>query len=79
MEDTIKSTSELGLRFGFGSNDDRLITIPNPRPDLTANEIKVVGNKFANANALIGDKNGDSCTGIVEAYVKDKTKSIFDL
>ena len=79
MRDTIKSTSELSLRFSFGANDDRLITLPNPRPDLTASEIKAVGKKFSDNNILIGDKNGDSCTGISQAYIKDKTTTKLDL
>lgn len=73
MKDTVKSTSEISLRFGFGENDDRLITLPNPRTDITGEEIKAVGKKFSDYNAIIGDKNGDPCTGISEAYVKDKT------
>lgn len=79
MADTIKSSSELKMVFGFDDNDDRTATLQNPRNDLTASDIKVVSAFIKTNNLLIGDKAGAACVGIKTAKSLQKTVTQLDL
>lgn len=79
MADTIKSSNELKMVFGFYDNDTRTVTLDNPKPNLTAAAVKGVA-AFAKANnPIIGDKGGASVVGVNSAEVVEKTTTYLDL
>ena len=79
MADTIKSTSELKMEFGFYDNDTRIVTLENPKPDLTKADILNVANLAASTQPIIGDKGGAAVVGINSAKICDKTVTQLDL
>lgn len=79
MADTIKTASEVKYNFNFFDGDTRLVTMDNPRSDLTASDVKQLGAWAKINNPIIGDKGGASCTGIGEAYTVKKTTTNLDL
>lgn len=79
MADKVTSSNELKLVFGFYDNDTRTVTLDNPRPDLTAADIKAVGTLAKNTNPIIGDKGGARVVGINSAKIVEKTRYQLDL
>ena len=72
MADSTKSTYQLKLLAGFSDEDDRSITIDNPKSGLTWAQIEAL-ETYA-APVLIGDKYGASFTRFKEAkYVESTT------
>lgn len=71
MASTITNTHELKLLAAFADEDDRTITIPNPKANLTKTQIEA----FAEVAApvIIGDKYGATFTRFKKAYYFDKT------
>jgi len=79
MADTIKSSNELKMEFGFYDGDTRTVTLENPKPSLTANDIKAVATLAKNTQPIIGDKGGARVVGINSAKVFEKTDYNLDL
>ncbi len=79
MADTVKSSNDLKMEFGFYDGDTRTVTLENPRPDLTAADIKAVGTLAKNTNPIIGDKGGARVVGINTAKIFEKTDYNLDL
>ena len=77
--DTVTSSREGKFNFGFEDGDTRLITVPNPKINLTAEQINDVSQFAVTNNILIGDRAGASTTGIFEAYYEEVTKRQLDL
>lgn len=70
MADTIKTTRQLKLLAGFADEDDRTITIDNPKQNLTWADIEA----FQTVSfVLIGDKFGAAFTRYKEAKYVDTT------
>lgn len=63
MADTIKTASELKLEAYFQDNDTRVLTIDNPKANLTAAQINAVGATMKTTNAILGDKGGADVMG----------------
>lgn len=75
MATTISTFNNLKLVAAFSDEDDRTITLPNPKPNLTKEEIDAVGAKAV--DVLIGDKYGAEFTRIKTAsYVTGSTTTI---
>ncbi len=79
MADTIKSSSELKLVWGFYDDDDRTLSLQNPRADLTASEVKVVSALAVSSQPIIGDKAGAAVVGLKSANKKTKIVKKLDL
>ena len=62
MADTTKVTTSLKLLAGFADEDDRTITLINPRDDVALSEVTAIGNFIAANNLLLGDKYGAAFT-----------------
>jgi len=77
--DTITSSQDLKVRMEFGSDDDRLISLPNPRTDLTAADITNAFSDVTITKVVVGDKDSADFTGISEAYREDKVVRKLDL
>lgn len=67
--------NKLKLLAGFIDEDDRTLSIDNPKPNLTAAQINQVGTLAL--NVLIGDKHAAKFTRFKEAsYVEGVTTTI---
>lgn len=71
MPDTIKSSTDLKILAGFTDEDDRTITISDPKQNLTWNDIASL--ESAAAGVLIGDKYSASFSRIKEAKYVSST------
>lgn len=74
---TIKNTTEVKLLAAFTDEDDRTITIPDPKANITEQEITNL--QTLAANVLIGDKYGAQFTRFKEAYYIYKTTTDYDI
>lgn len=79
MADTIKSSNELKMVAGFYDDDDRTITIQNPKTNLVAADIKAFETVAKNTQAILGDKTGAAFVSIKSAKTLQKTKTDLDL
>lgn len=77
MADTIKTTNDLKILVGFVDEDDRTITINNPKSDLTWNDIASL--ESAAANVLIGDKYAAKFSRVKIAKYVDTTITTLDI
>lgn len=77
--DTLKSSLELQAVLAFNDDDTRTINVPDPRNDLTDNDLKTLSSWIAENGVVIGDKAGAPVTGIKKAQVVDKRDLKFDL
>ena len=77
MADVIKSNKQLKILAGFADEDDRTITIDNPKNNLTWNEIESL--ESASANVLIGDKYAAKFSRFKEAYYLETKTTEVDL
>lgn len=77
MADVTKTTYELKLLAAFADEDDRTITITDPRSDVTATDIHNFAEKAA--PVLIGDKYGATFTRFKEARYVEKSVTTLDM
>ena len=76
MADTMKTTRQLKLLAGFADEDDRTITIDDPKQNLTWADIEAFQ---AVSFVLIGDKYGAAFTRYKEAKYVDTTLTTIDV
>lgn len=79
MADTIKSSSELKLDSYYADGDTRMLSIPNPRADVTAADILAVAQSAVTNQPLLGDKGGANFVRFNSAKIVEKTKVDLDL
>ena len=77
MSDVSKSSYELKLLAGFVDEDDRTLTIPNPKSNLTWTDISAFASVAA--NAIVGDKYGAEFSRIKSAKYVQTTNSYLDV
>lgn len=77
--DTMTSSRNLQIEWGFADGDTRRTTLPNPRNDLTSDTIITVSTLAETQNIIIGDKAGASSAGINSAVIVEQTKTKLDL
>ena len=77
MADKIVTTNELRILVGFVDEDDRTISISNPRSNLTETEVKAV--ESTAAPVLIGDKYQAAFSRFKSARYVEVTRKTFDL
>ncbi len=65
--DTVTSSEELAITWGFMDGDTRLNKLPNPRTNLTASDIQILDTWVSTNQPIIGDQTGASTTGILSA------------
>ena len=71
MASTVTRTHELKILVAFTDEDDRTLTLQNPKANLTNTEIQAFA--AAAAPVLVGDKYGAAFTRVKKAYYFDKT------
>ena len=79
MADKITEKKELSLVAKFVDNDDRTITVDNPKTNLTAADIKAFEATVRSTQAIIGDKGGSDFYEFKKAKVKKSKKTELDL
>lgn len=77
--DTVSSSSDLKVGLKFADADTRIITIPNPRNDLTADQIREAFSDTITNQIFIGDKTGAELEGLYTAYKDDITRTKLDI
>ena len=77
MADVIKTTNQLKILVGFTDEDDRTITIDDPKDNLTWSQVETLETK--SANVLIGDKYAAKFSRFKEAYYLNTTTTNLDL
>ena len=79
MADKVTQTSELKLDFAFYDGDNRVVSVDNPRSDVTVAQLLAVGNTAKTTGAIIGDKASAVCVGLQGAKKVAKTVTQLDL
>lgn len=79
MADLIRQTSNLTLVLGFKDEDDRTITLDNPKATVTPAEVLECESYFKANNVFIGDKAGAAFDRIKSAKKVSNTSIIYDL
>lgn len=79
MADKITEKNELNLLAGFVDNDDRTITVDNPKTNLTAADIKAFEATVKSTKAIIGDKGSADFYEFKKAKTKKSKKTEIDL
>lgn len=77
MADRVTNTVELKLVAGFADEDDRTLTLPNPRGDITPQQLHEL--ETLAAPVLIGDKYGAAFTRwklVTKVY---KARTVYDV
>lgn len=79
MADKTTASKELKLGAQFYDNDDRTLSIDNPKNGVTAAQIKEFATVLRNTAAIIGDKSGAEFVGFKTARVVEQKRVDFDL
>lgn len=79
INDTVSSTLYLQFDFGFNDGDSRKQNVPNPRFNITSNEVATLDSWMRQSNIVIGDKYGASSTGINSAVLVATERRKLDL
>lgn len=77
MSDKVKTSYQLKLIAGFTDGDERTITVDNPKPNITAEQIKALDSLAA--NVIIGDKYGAPFSTFRDAGIQESTIVYLDI
>lgn len=77
--DTVTSDGVVAVKFVFGDDDNRTVSIPDGRDDIASSEITALQSWVVTNNVLLGDKALDAVTGIESATYTYTTKIKLDL
>lgn len=77
MADKVSTNYQLKIVAGFSDGDERTISYENPKPNITAADIKALDSLAA--GVLIGDKYGAPFSTFKDAGVYEITKVELDL
>ena len=69
---TVKTTHELKLGLSFNDGDTRLITVPNPKTEITTDTFTTALTNMT--GVFIGDKASGQLSRFYTAYREDVTK-----
>lgn len=77
MADTTKTSYQVKLVAGFADGDERTISFDNPKPNITAADIKSLDSLAA--GVIIGDKYGAEFSLFRDAGIYEITRVELDL
>ena len=77
MADKISTSTTLKIVAGFSDGDERTISIENPKPTVTAADIKALDSLAG--GVIIGDKYGAPFTTFKDAGIYETTKVVLDI
>lgn len=75
--DVTTTTNDLKIVAGFTDGDTRLVTLPNPKQNLTESQIRATESSFG--NAFIGDRTGAAFDKYTSARYESVTTVKYDL
>ena len=79
MADKITTTNKLCCVSEFVDNDDRTLTLDNPKANVSAAQIKAVEAQIKAKNLLIGDKAGADFLRFKSARKETRIHTDYDL
>lgn len=77
--DTVTSSRELKIGTKYVDDDTRLISLKNPKTNLTEQQVKSVFSDVTVTKVLVGDKNGADFDSLYTAYIEEKSDRNLDL
>lgn len=77
MADTTKHIRELKFIAEFTDGDDRTVSYPDPKANISTAEVAALAQ--ASADVLVGDKDGAPFKEIRKAQIVDQTITYLDL
>lgn len=77
--DTVTSDGVAAIKFVFGDDDNRTVSVPDARNDITSSEIQELEEWVVANNVLLGDKALAAVTGIESAIYTFTTKVKLDI
>ena len=75
MSTTVSTLNQLKLVAAFADEDDRTITLDDPKQNLTEQQIRAL--ESSSAHVLIGDKYGATFTRFKTAYYRIGTVTTY--
>lgn len=79
MADTIKTSAELKIDNYFVDGDTRIITLKNPKAEITTSDIEDLQTFLRANNVLIGDKVGGTFGKISSVTRVTQTRTAMDI
>lgn len=79
MADTASQSRELKLDYRFQDLDTRTTSVPNPKNNLTKENIQTLAGVLAQTQAFVGDKNDAPFETITSAKYVEQTRIQLDL
>ncbi|MBD3878233.1 MAG: DUF2922 domain-containing protein [Quinella sp. 1Q5] len=79
MADIITTKKVLQNVFTFADGDTRTVNIPNPKDNLTAEQVQAWADFAVQNQILIGDKTAAALTGIQSSKILDVTSTDVDI
>lgn len=79
MADTIKTSAELKIDNYFVDGDTRMITLKNPKAEITNSDIEELQSFLRANNVLIGDKVGGTFGKISSVTRVIQTRTAMDI
>ena len=77
--DTVTSSTNLKIEWGFEDGDTRTFSLPNPIDEISSSDVATLNTWVATNQPIIGDKSGSSSTGINSAIKVEQTKTKLDI
>lgn len=79
MADTVSQSRELKLDYRFQDLDTRTTSVPNPKNNLTKENIQTLAGVLAQTQAFVGDKNDAPFETITSAKYVEQMRTQLDL
>ena len=79
MADIVKTTYNLVIETAFVDGDTRMITIKNPRSNISQSDITDLNSYMQETNILIGDKDGATFGRIKKVTRRSSTTTYLDI
>lgn len=77
--DTVTSSTNLKIEWGFEDGDTRTFNLPNPIDEISSSDVAALNTWVATNQPIVGDKSGSSSTGINSAIKVESTKTKLDI
>ena len=77
--DTVTSSCEGKLVVEFYDGDNRTLSVPDPKTNLTSAQVNAFVNQMVIDQPIVGDKFGSSVVGASSFKVIEKTETKLDL
>lgn len=79
MADLVKQSSNITLVLAFKDEDDRTITLDNPKASVSVADVLAIEDYIKSNNVFVGDKAGADFRRIKAAKTVTNVSTIYDL